>query len=125
LAAPAEARKRFFSADASPTGEGFAGAKVDTSDPLALFAHDAEVKSRQTAAAEAAPTIVGPNGSTAVSSPIQGTIVSIDVVAGDEVRAGQQLAVVEAMKMEHVIAADHDGIVRQVTMAAGDVVREA
>jgi acetyl-CoA carboxylase carboxyltransferase component len=33
--------------------------------------------------------------------------------------------VVEAMKMEHVIAAEHDGIVRQVTMTAGDVVREA
>ena len=106
-------------------GSGFAGAKVDTSDPLALFAHDAEVKSRQSAVAEVAPAIAGPNGSSAVSSPIQGTIVSIDVAAGDEVRAGQQLAVVEAMKMEHVIAAEHDGIVRQVTMAAGDVVREA
>ena len=44
---------------------------------------------------------------------------------GDEVRAVKQLAVVEAMEMEHVIAAAHDGIVRQVTMAAGDVVREA
>ena len=106
-------------------GSGFAGAKVDTSDPLALFAHDAEVKSRQNAVAEVASAIAGPNGSSAVSSPIQGTIVSIDVAAGDEVRAGQQLAVVEAMKMEHVIAAEHDGIVRQVTMAAGDVVREA
>ena len=35
------------------------------------------------------------------------------------------MAVVEAMKMEHVIAADFDGIVRQVTMAEGDVVRES
>ena len=125
LAAPAQARQRFLGAQAEPVGSGFAGAKVDTSDPLALFAHDAEVKSRQNAVAEVAPAIAGPNGSSAVSSPIQGTIVSIDVVAGDEVRAGQQLAVVEAMKMEHVIAAEHDGIVRQVTMAAGDVVREA
>lgn len=125
LAAPAQARQRFLGAQAEPVGSGFAGAKVDTSDPLALFAHDAEVKSRQNAVAEVAPAIAGPNGSSAVSSPIQGTIVSIDVAAGDEVRAGQQLAVVEAMKMEHVIAAEHDGIVRQVTMTAGDVVREA
>jgi len=43
---------------------------------------------------------------------------------GDQVREGQQVAVVEAMKMEHVIAADRSGIVRQVTMAVGDVVRE-
>ena len=37
---------------------------------------------------------------------------------------GQQIAVVEAMKMEHVITAPHGGIVRGVTMAPGDVVRE-
>lgn len=125
LCEPSEARQRFLSMQPAAAEDGFAGAKVDTSDPLALFAHDAEVKSRKNAAVEAAPAVVGPNGSNAVSSPIQGTIVSIDVVVGDEVRAGQQLAVVEAMKMEHVIAAAHDGIVRQVTMAAGDVVREA
>ena len=48
----------------------------------------------------------------------------INVAEGDEVRQGQQVAVVEAMKMEHVIAAPHAGIVRGVTMHAGDVVRE-
>ena len=125
LAEPSEARQRYVSMQPATAEGGFAGAKVDTSDPLALFAHDAEVKSRKEIAVEAAPAVVGPNGSNPVSSPIQGTIVSIDVAVGDEVRAGQQLAVVEAMKMEHVIAAAHDGIVRQVTMAAGDVVREA
>ncbi|MEE6247933.1 MAG: carboxyl transferase domain-containing protein [Pseudomonadota bacterium] len=125
LAEPSEARQRYVSMQPATAEGGFAGAKVDTSDPLALFAHDAEVKSRKETAVEVAPAVVGPNGSNPVSSPIQGTIVSIDVAVGDEVRAGQQLAVVEAMKMEHVIAAAHDGIVRQVTMAAGDVVREA
>ena len=125
LAEPSEARQRHVSMQPATAEGGFAGAKVDTSDPLALFAHDAEVKSRKETAVEAAPAVVGPNGSNPVSSPIQGTIVSIDVAVGDEVLAGQQLAVVEAMKMEHVIAAAHDGIVRQVTMAAGDVVREA
>ncbi|MEC7974663.1 MAG: carboxyl transferase domain-containing protein [Pseudomonadota bacterium] len=125
LAEPSDARQRYVSMQPATAEGGFAGAKVDTSDPLALFAHDAEVKSRKETAVEAAPAVVGPNGSNPVSSPIQGTIVSIDVAVGDEVRAGQQLAVVEAMKMEHVIAAAHDGIVRQVTMAAGDVVREA
>ena len=126
----ADAPQRFIAPEApgTATGEaGFAGARVDTSDPLALFDHDAKVKAAQTQTTDAAaeePAAVGPEGSTGVSSPIQGTIVSLDVSPGDEVRAGQQVAVVEAMKMEHVIAAEHDGIVREVTMNQGDVVRE-
>ena len=106
---------------------GFAGAQVDSSDPLALFAHDASVKSARTSAAateEPAADLAGPDGSIGVPAPIQGTILSIDVAEGDEVREGQQLAVIEAMKMEHVITADRSGIVRRVSMSAGDVVRE-
>ena len=130
LAVPAsEVKQRFASAPApnagAEDGGGFAGARVDTSDPLALFDHDAKVKAEQGAlTAPDAPQTVGPEGATGVSSPIQGTIVSLDVAPGDEVRGGQQVAVVEAMKMEHVIAAAHDGIVRDVTMRQGDVVRE-
>jgi len=105
--------------------EGFAGARVDSRDPLALFSHDARVKAEQsTRAAHQPSTDKGPDGTTGVGSPIQGTIVSIEVAAGDEVVAGEQVAVVEAMKMEHVIRADVTGIVRSVTMSAGDVVRE-
>ena len=108
-------------------GGGYAGARVDNSDPLALFDHDAMVKAEQAATATPRPeqpAIAGPEGATGLGSPIQGTIVSVDVAVDDEVREGQQVAVVEAMKMEHVIAADRDGIVRQITMAEGDVVRE-
>ncbi len=42
---------------------------------------------------------------------MQGTVVSIDVGAGDAVRAGQQLVVLESMKMEHVIVAEWSGVV--------------
>ncbi|MDH5737505.1 MAG: ATP-grasp domain-containing protein, partial [Gammaproteobacteria bacterium] len=106
--------------------DGFAGARVDTSDPLALFAHDAEVKaSRAMNNTEPdGPDMEGPDGSIGLTAPIQGTIVAIDVSSGDEVVAGQQVAVVEAMKMEHVIVSEVSGIVRQVTMVPGDVVRE-
>ena len=129
LAAPAaNAPQRFVAASAGGAPEadaGYAGARVDSRDPLALFAHDAEVKATQAAPDQtAAPPAAGPEGATGVSSPMQGTIVSLDVAVGDEVRAGQQVAVVEAMKMEHVIAAPHDGVVREVTMAESDVVRE-
>ncbi|WP_420392306.1 carboxyl transferase domain-containing protein [Acuticoccus sp.] len=102
----------------SAAEEGFAGARVDNRDPLALFRHDAEVKALAEVEAQA------PEGTVGLSSPIQGTIVSIDVAEGDGLVAGQQVAVVEAMKMEHVIRADRSGIVREVTMNAGDVVRE-
>ena len=124
-AAPAVVRRRFASAQAPASdGSGYAGARVDSRDPLALFDHDAKVKAEQTTVVPAQPEVAGPEGATGLSSPIQGTIVSLDVAQGDEVRAGQQVAVVEAMKMEHVIVADCDGIVREITMAAGDVVRE-
>ena len=130
LAVPsANAPQRFASTsmEAAASADGYAGARVDTSDPLALFDHDAKVKAEQASSATEQidePAIAGPEGSTGLSSPIQGTIVSLDVAVDDEVRKGQPVAVVEAMKMEHVIAADRDGIVRQVTMAEGDVVRE-
>jgi acetyl/propionyl-CoA carboxylase alpha subunit/acetyl-CoA carboxylase carboxyltransferase component len=126
LAAAGEQRHRFVEpARPAADGAGFAGARVKSRDPLALFAHDAEVKATQTAAVEDdAPDMTGPDGSRGVASPIQGTIVAISVATGDEVRQGQQVAVVEAMKMEHVITAPHGGIVRAVTMTAGDVVRE-
>ena len=130
LAAPRTDMPQRFVETPRPNGgegdvRGFAGARVDTRDPLALFDHDAKVKSEQTVTPVTdAPPTAGPDGASGLSSPIQGTIVSIDVSVGDEVRSGQQVAVVEAMKMEHVIAADSDGVVREITMAQGDVVRE-
>ena len=124
LARPGPHPKRFV--EVSGAGEGgFAGARVDSVDPLALFAHDARVKAVRTTDNPAErPELAGADGGVGLPAPIQGTVVSIDVGVGDMVRAGQQLAVVEAMKMEHVIAAETDGIVIEVTMSAGDVVRQ-
>ena len=127
LALPGASKPRYVTSEIpQATDGGFAGARVDTSDPLALFNHDAKVKAEQTTNIEtpAEPQVAGPNGALGLSSPIQGTIVSIEVSVGDEVRDGQPVAVVEAMKMEHLIAAKFDGVVRQITMEAGDVVRE-
>jgi len=125
---PEDARRRHAPRPAGAGGEasdGFAGARVDTSDPLALFAHDAAVKAARPAAQAAQPKQpTGPDGSVGLVAPIQGTIVSIAVSTGDQVLAGQPVAIVEAMKMEHEIKADRSGVVRQVTMAAGDVVRK-
>ena len=58
----------------------------------------------------------------AVPSPLQGTIISIDVQPGDAVHEGAVLAVVESMKMEHVVHADHAGIVRSIDVEVGQTV---
>jgi propionyl-CoA carboxylase alpha chain len=52
--------------------------------------------------------------------PMPGLIVSVNVEAGQDVKAGETLAVVEAMKMENVLTAEHDGKVKKVNAKKGD-----
>ena len=59
-----------------------------------------------------------------LTAPMPGKVVSFAVKAGDKVKAGQPLAVMEAMKMEHTIAAPHDGTVAELLYAPGDQVTE-
>jgi acetyl-CoA/propionyl-CoA carboxylase biotin carboxyl carrier protein len=59
----------------------------------------------------------------AIVTPMQGTVLAVEVAEGDEVSAGQVLCVVEAMKMENEITADRDGTVRQLAVSAGDAVQ--
>ena len=61
-------------------------------------------------------------GSGAVSVPMQGTIVKILVVVGQEVEAGATVCVLEAMKMENNITADKAGTVKEIKVAPGDSV---
>jgi acetyl/propionyl-CoA carboxylase alpha subunit/acetyl-CoA carboxylase carboxyltransferase component len=107
------------------------GAKIDSRDPLAVLAlGKSEIStgdsSTVTTAISLASTteIETPEGTIAVRAPMQGTIVSVDAKDGDTITRGQQLIVMEAMKMEHVIAAPANGIMRQVTVAKGDTIVE-
>ena len=59
-----------------------------------------------------------------LTAPMPGKVVSFSVKAGDAVKKGQPLAVMEAMKMEHTIAAPADGTVSEVLYAPGDQVAE-
>ena len=119
-------RIRYLSTEAPSADTGFAGARVDSRDPLALFQHDQQVKQQQSIEVieEDAPDLTGPEGSIGLPAPIQGTIVSIMVEEGQEVRKGQDLVAMEAMKMEHVVSADRDGIVKALGCSVGDVIRE-
>ncbi|ABE46049.1 acetyl/propionyl/methylcrotonyl-CoA carboxylase subunit alpha [Polaromonas sp. JS666] len=59
-----------------------------------------------------------------LTAPMPGKVVSFGVKAGDKVSKGQALAVMEAMKMEHTIAAPADGVVQELLYAPGDQVAE-
>jgi 3-methylcrotonyl-CoA carboxylase alpha subunit len=61
-------------------------------------------------------------GDSAIRAPMNGRLVAIAVEEGDRVGAGQRLAVVEAMKMEHALVAPFAGVVRDLTAAVGEQV---
>ena len=60
----------------------------------------------------------------AVTSPLPGVIIAVKVNVGDKVKAGQEVAVLEAMKMENSIEATQDGTVTAINVAKGDSVLE-
>ena len=61
-------------------------------------------------------------GDTAIRAPMSGRLVAVAVEDGDTVGAGQRLAVVEAMKMEHALVAPYAGVVRDLEAIVGDQV---
>lgn len=68
-------------------------------------------------------TPVGANnesGTGQVITPMDGSIVSVNVAVGDHVSRGQSVAVLEAMKMEHQLISDVDGVVDQIFVQKGD-----
>ncbi len=65
-----------------------------------------------------------PTGAGEVASPLAGTIVSIDVAVGDTVSAGDQVLVLEAMKMNNVVQAPTSGTVTAIAVQPGATVTE-
>lgn len=118
---------RFAQPALSTTNPAHAGARVDAIDPLAVLTYGktgSPTVSTAPAPAAPAPEVVGPDGTIPVAAPLQGTIVSIDVTEGDTIRAGEQLLIMESMKMEHEIRATTSGVVRRIGIAAGDTIYE-
>ncbi len=54
-----------------------------------------------------------------IVSPMPGLVISVDAKQGQEVKAGEGVAVVEAMKMQNIIRAERDGVISKVNVAAG------
>jgi len=65
-----------------------------------------------------------PAGTESVPAPMAGRVVTVDVRDGDAIAAGARIAILESMKMEHVVAAPLSGIVRACAVAPNDFVEE-
>ena len=74
----------------------------------------------EAAAARLMPVKVAADTGKKLLCPMPGLVVSIAVAPGQEVKAGETLAVVEAMKMENVLRAERDGTVKAMFAKKGD-----
>ena len=105
-----------FTAQAAPAAEGFtirhraAKARVLVLTPRSADLHD-KLPEKQAA-----------DTSKLVLSPMPGLVVSMDVAAGQQVREGEVVCVLEAMKMQNIIRAERDGVVKAVNAKGGDPV---
>ena len=80
---------------------------------VSLMAEDSTLARRAADEAQGAATL---------RAPMNGRIVAVDAKAGDAVKKGQRLVVLEAMKMQHEIAAERDGTVETLPVKVGDQV---
>jgi propionyl-CoA carboxylase alpha chain len=105
-----------FALETRPAAEGFvirhraAKTRVLVLTPLSADLHDRLPKR--------APA----DTSRLIASPMPGLVVSLDVVAGQAVKAGETVAIIEAMKMQNIIRAERDGVIKSVGPKAGDSV---
>jgi biotin carboxyl carrier protein len=103
-----------FTVQATPAAEGFtvrhraAKARV-----LVLTRRSAELHDKL-------PEKQAADTSKLVLSPMPGLVVSMDVVTGQQVREGEVVCVLEAMKMQNIIRAERDGVVKAVNAKGGD-----
>jgi len=101
-------------------------AQIDQTQSAYTITHqgatvEARVRTKRAAELTALmPVKEAPDTSKMLLCPMPGLIVAIEVEEGQEVFAGQRLAVVEAMKMENVLRAEKDGTVSSIKAAAGD-----
>ncbi|MDP0489363.1 MAG: biotin/lipoyl-containing protein [Fusobacterium sp. JB021] len=90
--------------------------------PAPVQAAPAPAAPVQAAPAAPAPAATPAAGESSVVSPLPGTVLDVKVKAGDAVKFGQVVVVLEAMKMETEVVASADGTVDSVLVKAGDAV---
>ncbi len=107
---------RPFTASIKPAAEGFdIGLRAARQRVLVLTPLSADLHGK-------IPAKAPPDTSRLVVSPMPGLVVSMDVREGEDIKEGQVVCVIEAMKMQNIIRAERDGLVRRVGAKAGDSV---
>ena len=91
--------------------------------PTAASAPAAPVATQPSAPATPAPAPVSGSG-TAVKAPMPGTILKVNVTAGQSVKAGDIMFILEAMKMETSIVANQDGVIDKIYVKEGEQVNQ-
>ena len=91
--------------------------------PAAASAPAAAPAAPAAPAAAAAPAPAAIAAGETVNAPLPGTVLDVKVAAGDAVKKGQVLLVIEAMKMENEVLASSDGTVKQVVVSKGQSVK--
>ena len=110
----------FTAAPARPAAKPAVVAPAPAPAPAAAPAAPQPIAPAAAPVAEPAPAGKG----TAVQSPLPGVILDIKVAVGDTVKAGQTVAILEAMKMENSINAECDGVITAIKVAKGDNILE-
>ena len=111
-------------ADVTVSGAAY---KVEMENAPAVAAAPAPISAApavQAAPAAAAPAPAPAGAAKVVEAPLPGVIIEVSVKEGQAVKAGQKVAVLEAMKMENEIQAECDGTVTAIHVAKGDQVVE-
>ncbi len=119
LLAVATEPARFFEAPERDLRK--AGARVDPNDPLAVLSLRGPAPAAITSAP---PGVEGPDGTVAVLAPLQGMLVALSVSVGQTVQKRQPVAVMEALKMEHVVLSEVAGVVQEFALEIGDTIFE-
>lgn len=102
---------------------------IDTIENLTQITEDTTAQPVAASPAAPAPAPAKPTAKPAVGigtilTPIPGQVLSISVSVGEQVRSGQKLLVLEAMKLENSITATMDGTVGEILVKEGDVVNQ-
>jgi glutaconyl-CoA decarboxylase len=102
------------------------GAALAAAPVAATMAAPAPTQAPAPAPVQAAPASApakATGGAGTISAPMPGKVIQVKVKQGDSVKKGQELIVVEAMKMHNPVLAANDGVVQEIFVKAGDPIQ--